>query len=115
MLIVLVLTGCETKKEAQRQAREAYQAGQTQAAKQWQQQRPPEVVVRGPVRNHTVPWSEDLTLAKAIVDADYTGTMNPVLVRVIRNGQMVEELRGVDLLHRQDFPLEEGDIVDIVP
>ena len=97
------------------QARQAYLAGQQQAAKQWQSQQPPQVVVHGPVRNSVVPWVENLTLAKAIVDADYTGFMNPVLVRVIRNGQMVEEMKGSDLLHRQDFPLEPGDIVDLIP
>jgi hypothetical protein len=41
--------------------------------------------------------------------------MNPVLIRVIRNGQMVDEVKGIDLLHGQDFPLEAGDIVDIIP
>ncbi len=89
-------------------------AGQAEAAKQWQERRPPLVVVRGPVRNPTVAWTEDLTLAKAILAADYTGFMDPILVRVIRNGQMIEELKGIDLLHGQDVPLQPGDIVDIV-
>jgi hypothetical protein len=115
ILLLFVFAGCVSKNEADMQARNAYLAGQAQAAKQWQAQQPPQVVVRGPVRNPVVPWVEDLTLAKAIVDADYTGFMNPILVRVIRNGQIVEELRGIDLLHRQDFPLQAGDIVDIVP
>jgi hypothetical protein len=114
-LLVLLLTGCVSKKEAEMQARQAYLAGQQQAAKQWQAERPPQVVVRGPVRNPVVPWEEGLGVAKAIVTADYTGFMNPVLVRVIRNGQMVQEMKGSDLLHHQDFPLEPGDIVDIVP
>jgi len=114
-LLVLLLAGCVSKKEAEMQARQAYLAGQQQAAKEWQSKRPPEVVVHGPVRNSVVPWVEDLTLAKAIVDADYTGFMNPVLVRVIRNGEMVEEMKGIDLLHHQDFPLQPGDIVELVP
>jgi hypothetical protein len=112
---VLFLAGCVSKKQADLQARQAYMAGQAQAAKQWQSQRPPEVVVRGPVRNPVVPWTEGLTLAKAIVDADYTGYMNPHFVRVIRNGLMIEEMKGIDLLHHHDVPLEPGDIVDIVP
>jgi hypothetical protein len=41
--------------------------------------------------------------------------MNPILVRIIRNGQMIEEVKGIDLLHGHDTPLEPGDIVDIVP
>jgi hypothetical protein len=115
LFLVLLLTGCVSKKEAEMQARQAYMEGQQQAAKQWQAERPPEVIVHGPVRNPTVPWVDDLSLAQAIVDADYTGFMNPILIRVIRNGQMVEEMKGIDLLHHQDFPLEPGDIVDIVP
>jgi hypothetical protein len=115
LFLVLLLTGCVSKKEAEMQARQAYMEGQQQAAKQWQAERPPEVFVRGPVRNPTVPWVDDLSLAQAIVDADYTGFMNPILIRVIRDGQMVEELKGSDLLHHQDFPLQPGDIIDIVP
>ncbi len=114
ILLVLFLAGCVSRKQADLQARQAYMAGQAQAAKEWQSQQPPEVVVRGPVRNPVVPWTEGLTLAKAIVDADYTGFMNPILVRVIRNGQMIEEMKGSDLLHHRDVPLEPGDIVDIV-
>ena len=103
-----------SRAEADRRARQAYLAGQQEAAKQWQAERPKEIMVRGPVRNPVVPWEEDLTVAKAIVDAEYTGFMNPVFVRVIRDGQMVEELKGIDLLHHQDFPLQPGDIVDII-
>lgn len=109
------MAGCVSKKTADARAREAYREGQDQAAKQWQEKRPPEVVMRGPVQHPTVAWTENLTLAKAIVDANYTGFMNPVLIRVIRNGQMVDEVKGIDLLHGQDFPLEAGDIVDIIP
>ncbi len=114
-LAVLAGTGCVTRKEADARARQAYMSGQQQASQQWQSQRPPQVIVRGPVRNPAVPWVEDLTLAKAIVAAEYTGFMNPILVRIIRNGQMIEEVKGIDLLHGHDTPLEPGDIVDIVP
>ena len=119
--LVLVLAGCASKKESDLQARLAYMAGQADAAKQMQSQsqsqspRPLEVMVRGRVRNPSVPWDEDMTLAKAIVDADYTGFMNPVVVRVIRDGQMIEEMKGIDLLHGHDLPLQPGDIVELVP
>jgi hypothetical protein len=115
ILLVLVLGGCVSKKEAERKAREAYTAGQAQAAKQWQAQQPPQVVVQGPVSNHVIPWTEGLGLAQAIVNAEYTGFMTPKHIRVIRNGQMIGELKGIDLLHHQDLPLEAGDIVEIVP
>ena len=114
-LLVLFLAGCVSQREAGLEARQAYMAGQQQAAQQQRAQQPPQVTIRGPVRNPVVPWVENMTLAKAIVDADYTGFMNPILVRVIRNGQMVEEMKGIDLLHGHDFPLEAGDMVEIVP
>jgi hypothetical protein len=117
IILVLLLAGCVSKKEAELRERQAYMAGQQQSGQQ-SQSRPqgsPQVIVQGPVRNHVIPWDENLTLAQAIVDADYTAFINPKHIRVIRNGQMIEELRGIDLLHRQDFPLEAGDIVDIVP
>ncbi|MGP8199977.1 MAG: hypothetical protein ACLQU4_10795 [Limisphaerales bacterium] len=115
MLLVLLLAGCVSKKQAELQAHQAYMAGQTQAAKQWQAEKPPQVVVQGPVSNHVIPWTEGLTLAQAIVDANYTGFMTPKFVRVVRNGQLIETLKGVDLLHHEDVPLEAGDIVNIVP
>jgi len=111
---ILLATACVSEKTAQLQARQAYMAGQASAAKQWQQERPPEVVVRGPVHNPVVAWTDDLTLAKAIVDADYTGFLTPHLIRVIRNGQVISEMEGVDLLHHHDVPLQPGDIIDVV-
>jgi hypothetical protein len=114
-LLVLLLAGCVSKREADIRARDAFIAGQQQAAKQSQSQQTPQVIMRGPVQNSLVPWEEGLTLAKAIVTADYTGFMNPILIRVIRNGQVIQEMKGIDLLHGHDVPLEPGDVVDIVP
>ncbi len=110
-LLALLLAGCESRTKAQLDAQRAYIAGQRQAAQPGQTQQPPRVYVRGHVRNSTVPWTDDLTLSKAIVAADYTGFMNPVNVRVIRNGQIAEDMRGIDLLHGRDAPLQPGDIV----
>jgi hypothetical protein len=115
LILLLLATGCESKKAARLEAQQAYMAGQQQAAKQWQDTKPPTVAVQGSVQNHVVAWEEGMGVAKAIVTADYTGFMNPVLIRVVRNGQVVQEMKGIDLLHHQDFPLEPGDIVNIVP
>lgn len=114
-IYIVLFTGCVSKKEADQKARDAYMAGQAAAAKQWQAERPPEVVVRGPVQNPVVPWQEGLTLAQAIVAADYTGYMNPMLIRVTREGQIVSEMKGSDLLQHKDFDLQPGDIIDVVP
>ncbi len=96
-------------------ARDAYMAGQLQGTRQWQAQQPPQVIVRGPVKNPVVPWTEGLTLASAIVTADYTGFMNPISVRVVRNGRVAVDVKGVDLLHGQDAPLQPGDIIVLGP
>jgi len=115
---VVAGAGCVSHKKAQMEARQAYIAGQEQAmqsALRARQQQGPVVFVRGPVRNPVVEWQEGMKLSQAVVDADYTGFMNPVLIRVLRNGQIVGEFKGIDLLHHQDMDLEDGDTVIIVP
>lgn len=75
---------------------------------------PPRVVFfRGPVRKFVVPWTSDLTLSKAILEAEYTGLWDPYRITVTRKGQVVEIkpkrlLQGLD-----DLPLEPGDIVEL--
>jgi hypothetical protein len=74
----------------------------------------PVVFVQGQVRNSAVPWEEGMKLSQAIVAADYTGFMNPRLIRVLRNGQVAGEFKGIDLLHHEDMDLENGDTVLIL-
>ena len=73
------------------------------------------VTVHGEVENPIVPWTEGLTMSQAIVAAHYTGFMNPSVVRVLRNGQVVQQFLGVDLLRGHDMPLQVGDVVDLAP
>jgi hypothetical protein len=114
----LIATGCVSKKKAQDQARQAYLLGQQQAMQaslQARQQQGPSVLVQGPVRHPEVPWQEGMKLSQAVAAAEYTGFMNPRLIRVLRNGQVAGELKGIDLLHHQDIDLEAGDTVLVVP
>jgi hypothetical protein len=119
LFIDMTGAGCVSKKKEELESRRAYVAGQQQAmqaaAITARQQQGPVVFVQGQVRNPIVPWEEGLKLSQAIVNADYTAFMNPRLVRVLRDGQVVAEFQGVDLLHRQDMELESGDTVLIVP
>jgi hypothetical protein len=119
LLAVLTGAGCVSQKKAKEQGRQAYAAGQAQAMQQAAQRAPqergPVVFVQGPVRNPVVPWEEGLKLSQAIVNAEYTSFMNPMLVRVLRHGQIAGEYKGIDLLHHEDMELEEGDTVLIVP
>jgi hypothetical protein len=118
LLAVMAGAGCVSHKKAQWEAQQAYMAGQAQAmqaATQVRPQRGPAVFVQGSVRNAAVEWQEGMKLSQAIVAAEYTGFMNPSLIRVLRNGQVVGEFKGIDLLHHQDMALEEGDTVLIMP
>jgi hypothetical protein len=118
LLAFMAGTGCVTQKKAQFEARQAFAAGQQQAmqdAQRVRQQQGPVVFVQGPVRNPVVPWQEGMKLSQAIVAAEYTSFMNPLLIRVLRNGQIAGEFKGIDLLHHQDMDLEDGDTVLVVP
>jgi len=111
----LLFTGCVSKAKAKLQAREAFVAGQQQAlARMPQTQNGPIVTVIGPVTNGNVPWTEDLTVAKAIVAAGYVGKTDPreiVLVRAGRGLQIDPKL----LLAGEDQSVQPGDIIQLNP
>lgn len=116
LLVMLLLCGCASKGPSLQQ-RQAYMAGQQQAIQAAQhpaQPQGPVVYFRGPVRNPVVPYTEGMTLSQALVSAYYTGFMNPLVVRIIRDGQVVVELKGIDLLHHEDAPLQAGDVVQVI-
>jgi len=117
LLAVLAGAGCVSEKKAKLEATQAYLAGQEQAmqAAQARQQHGPVVFVQGPVNHPVVPWEEGLKLSKAIVTAEYTSFMDPQLIQVLRNGQVVGEFKAIDLLNRHDMELEAGDTVVITP
>ena len=114
LILILPAAGCVTKKQAQWDARQAYVAAQQQQSRQMDPQHPA-VFVQGPVQNPVVPWEDGLKLSQAIINAVYTGFMNPMDVRVLRQGQVVGDFKGIDLLHHADMALEPFDTVLIMP
>jgi hypothetical protein len=112
-ILLSFTSGCETKTRARLEARQAYVEGQQQALEQ-SRPKPPIVTVTGPVHNHILPWTEELTLIKAILAADYTGYLDPRLFRVIRDGQTTN-IKPSALLNGQDMPLQAGDTIQVVP
>ena len=74
----------------------------------------PNVTVFGPVRNSIVPWEEELTVAKAIVAADYVGAFDPHEIILVRNGRGTR-IDPKQLLQGKDFPLQPGDVIQISP
>ena len=111
VLLAIAVTGCVTKSAANAQAQQAYVAGQRQALERMLQSRN-SVNILGPVRNPLVPWTEDLTLGKAIVAAEYYPKTNPREILIVRQGRALP----VDvnkLLAGEDVPLQAGDVVNI--
>jgi len=71
------------------------------------------VWIRGEVKNSVLPWTEELTVARAIVAADYTGIGDPYNILLIRQGQ-TRKINPRDLVKgRDDAVLEPGDMIVI--
>jgi hypothetical protein len=71
------------------------------------------VWIRGDVKHEVVPWTEDLTLARAIVAAEYKGLGDPHAIFVVRHGQTYKISPRELLRGRDDPPLEAGDMIVI--
>jgi hypothetical protein len=115
LCLCVLFNGCVSKNKAQEQAREAFFAGQQQAAmlaRQQGQAQGPTVTIIGEVRNPLVPWTTELTLAKAVVAADYYGQSDPSEIVVQRNGQ---EMRfdSKKLLTGADVQLMPSDVIEL--
>ena len=112
LMLLMAASSCTTKAKAKAKAQAAFVAGQQQAIANMQP-RPPTVSVFGQVRNQNVNWTDDLTLTKAIVAADYFGSRNPRAIVIIRNGQAMSIDPKLLLNGGQDPPLEPGDVVEL--
>jgi hypothetical protein len=64
------------------------------------------------VQNPEVAWTNGLTLAQAIIEANYTGSGNPREIILTRQGQ-TSRIVPRDLLHGHDVPLQPGDTITI--
>ena len=112
ILIGIVVTGCTTKSNARLQSREAFVAGQQQALAQMQEKKSVRFI--GSVQNPIVEWTEDLTLASAIVAADFRGRRDPRMFNLRRDAQTFS-VTSKQLLQGEDFSLQPGDTIEIVP
>jgi hypothetical protein len=123
VVLALVAQGCVSKATARKQAQQAYIAGQQQAVQQMRQQgtvveeglpqtTQPTVRLLGNVRKSSVPWTPDLTLAKALVEGEYTGASDPVEIYIVRGG-LARPVDPAKLISGQDVPLQAGDTVQV--
>jgi hypothetical protein len=110
----LVFSGCVTKAAAQAQARAAFLSGQQQALERMQQtqSRGPSITFVGEVKNNVIPWTADLTLARAIVAAGYFGPADPKEIVVLRDGQEMR-IDPKALLNGNDILLLPRDVVEV--
>ncbi len=107
----LFATGCMTKSRSRAQAENAYLAGQNAALRQ-QLAQYSGITFIGSVQNPQVPWVAGLTLAQAVVTANYVGTQEPRAVIITRKGESAV-LEANVLLNGTDIPLEVGDVVEL--
>ncbi len=114
LIFSFVWSGCVSKATAQAQARAAYLAGQQQALERLQQNqnRGPTVTFVGEVKNSLIPWTAELTLGKAIVAADYFGSVDPKEIVVTRDGQEMR-VDPKQLLSGHDILLQPRDVVEL--
>src|SRR4051794_12343138 len=110
LVITITIAGCTSEKEARRREVKAYWTGQQQNTAA--QTSKFSVYVMGNVANHTIPWTIDLTLAKALIASSYLGEGNPGNIALTRNGETVN-IAPVRVLRGYDFPLEAGDRIEL--
>ena len=117
LLLTVSLAGCVSKSQAKAQERAAYIRGQQEAVARIQQAQTqgqgPCITVNGEVRNRVVPWTEGMTLAKAIMAADYCGAADPGQIIVVHNG-IARRIELQQLMSGVDVPLQPGDIVQLM-
>src|SRR3989442_4601353 len=109
LLLVLAASACSHKIKSRVQSPLGYMGGQQPMAQS--QAPPPAVLVRGEVKTPIIPWTEDLTLARAIVAAEYRGLWDPHAIFIIRNGRPFKINPKHLLWGTEDPLLEPGDIV----
>jgi hypothetical protein len=112
LLLGFLLAGCASKPKVHQQGGGAFNPGEQKALLE-QQMQEQAVWFRGDVRNQRVAWTEGLTLAQAIVAAQYTWSWDPRLITITRAGE-VYSVNPRRLIRGQDNPLlEPGDIVEV--
>ncbi len=113
--VLLVLAcgfGCVTKREAEARARAAFLEGQNRALMTRSAMQGPNVTFIGPVRNRMIPWTTGMTLAQAVIAADYTGPQDPKLIIIKRQDEEIP-VNPQHLLGGVDVPVVAGDVIEI--
>lgn len=110
---LLMVVGCAGKDRSQRQLQDAFRAGYRQGLLERRVQGT-DIFVSGPVRHAHVGWREGLTLAEALLEAEYLAAETPRQI-ILHRGPHEWELTGQQLLTGEDFLLEPGDLIETRP
>ena len=110
IVALALICGCVSKSKSELRAYQAYSAGLRDAASSQQK---PAVIVTGEVKNHSVNWAEGLTLAKALLAAEYQGLRDPHRIAITRGGQTYNINVRAFLTGGEDPPLEAGDQISV--
>jgi len=113
LAVCVPLAGCVTKATAEAQARAAFLAGQ-QSERVHELSQAPSINLLGPVQSPRIPWHQDLTLAQALIEAQYLPKTDPSLIVILRQGKAIL-VTPKQLLGGEDIPLQSGDVIDIKP
>jgi len=112
IMLVAVISGCASKSQARLEAQKVIVEEHRRALAE-ELQKQPSVWFRGDVRNQRVLWTEGLTLAQALVAAEYTWNWDPRVITVTRAGE-VYSVNPRRLLRGEENPLlEPNDIVEV--
>jgi protein involved in polysaccharide export with SLBB domain len=109
-LIAISFCGCVSKSRAEKKAQEAFMLGQQTALRQIQNA-PKVITVQGDVQNNIIPWTNDMTLAKAILAAKWRGLREPKFVTIIRGEESYKIKMSDFIAAGEDLPLEAGDVI----
>lgn len=111
--VLFAAPGCVSRSAADARVKAAFLAGQQQGLQMARQQQieGPSVTFVGSVRHTMVPWNPNLTLAQAIVAADYYGP-DPTSIMIVREGKgtLVDARK---LMEGEDVPLFPRDLIEI--
>lgn len=110
LLVGLSATACRTKRQTPPPGVFYPTPGMTPPGMVPQEQ---QITIQGEVRNPVVMWTPGLTLARALVEAEYLGARDPQMIYIFRKEQAIR----VDPSHLlggiKDPVLQPGDIVEL--
>ena len=126
LLLTVMACGCANQAKIQAQIRRAYAAGEQAARAQMEQGQQasqvlppnlpstidPQIRIFGAVKNSVLPWTDGLSLARALVEAEYQKATTPLAITIYRNNQPIH-IDPQRVLQGEDYSLFPGDIVFI--